>query len=155
MAQRHGSRQDFRLTRPAAAATRGESPLCRLSEAAEVVALVVPFREQKEQSRTAQLRAFERHMAAFLRGARFLIVVVTQSDDGRKFNRGQLLNIGFVEARRRAGGALASVIFHDVDLLPSPGLLPFYAAPPHPSRPTHLAGLWMARPPGGRSRGMT
>ena len=128
------------------------------------VAIVVPFREQREQDRGAQLRKFEQHMAHFLQGARFLVIVVTQSDDRRKFNRGQLLNVGalrrpsalspraaqllrprllltgFVEAQKMAGAALASVIFHDVDLLPPEGLLRYYCEAPEPKRPMHLAG---------------
>ena len=95
--------------------------------------------------REKQLNAFKRHMAAFLRDASqrtwFLIVVVEQSNDGRSFNRGQLLNVGFREAQRHISPApLASAIFHDVDLLPTAGLLPFYCEPPERGRPTHLAG---------------
>ena len=79
-------------------------------------------------------------MGKFLSGRRFVIIVVQQTDDGRAFNRGALLNVGFVEAQRLAGSAeLASVIFHDVDLLPSPGLLKWYLDPPEPGRPTHIA----------------
>ena len=58
------------------------------------VAVIVPFREQQEQDRTAQLRMFIEHMVSFLIGARFVIIVVQQANDGRKFNRGQLLNVG-------------------------------------------------------------
>ena len=72
--------------------------------------------------------------------ARFLVVVVVQSDDGRRFNRGQCLNVGYREAVRHfAPSPLASVILHDVDLLPSAGLRRFYVEPPRPGRPTHLA----------------
>lgn len=80
------------------------------------------------------------HMSNFLRGARFAIVMVEQSDDDRKFNRGQLLNIGFVEALRHADpGELISAIFHDVDLLPNDALLPWYLEGPKRGRPVHLA----------------
>ena len=104
-------------------------------------AIVVPFRESPQQDRRAQLNAFEQHMTKFLGGRRFVIVVVQQTDDGRAFNRGALLNVGFIEAQLHAGGdtPLASVVFHDVDLLPSPGLLRFYAEPPLAGRPTHIA----------------
>lgn len=107
-----------------------------------LVAVIVPFREQKQQDRRKQLDAFEGHMATFLRGHRFVVLVVQQSDDGRAFNRGALLNVGFREAQSYAEGLntmLASVIFHDVDLLPSPGLLQWYLAPPTAGKPTHLA----------------
>ena len=44
-------------------------------------------------------------------------------------------------AQRLAGSEkmLASIIFHDVDLLPSAGLLPWYTDPPICGRPTHIA----------------
>lgn len=63
----------------------------------EAVAVVVPFREQPPlQQRGEQLAKFLPHITRFLEGlgvpARVLIV--QQSDDERKFNRGQLLNVG-------------------------------------------------------------
>jgi hypothetical protein len=121
------------------------------ARAGPCIAIVVPFREQPEQSRSAQIRQFAAHMHAFLgarkgrSGRRFVIVVVHQSDDGRKFNRGQLLNIGFLEAQSFfAPHALASVIFHDVDLLPSESLLSSYEEVPRCGRPQHLscANTW-------------
>ena len=108
--------------------------------AAACIAIIVPFRRQAEQDRDRQLAMFLQHMSKFLRGARFAIVVVEQSDDDRKFNRGQLLNIGFVEALRHADpGELISAIFHDVDLLPNDALLPWYLEGPKRGRPVHLA----------------
>lgn len=44
----------------------------------------------------------------------FHIFIVEQSLDGRKFNRGKLLNAGFDMARNDYD----TFIFHDVDLLP-------------------------------------
>ena len=84
-------------------------------------------------------------MAKFLRSgasrSRYLIIVVEQSNDSRAFNRGQLLNVGFREAQKKAAPQqLASACFHDVDLLPSDGLLPFYEQPPEAGRPSHIAG---------------
>ena len=142
------------------------------------VAIVVPFRQQKEQDRTAQLAAFLEHMRSFLcgggggggegEGVRFVVVVAEQSSDGRKFNRGQLLNAGYREAASCArgglhslgpphvgrrppepsptlpAGELRSIILHDVDLLPSEGLFRWYASPPARHAPVHLAaaGCW-------------
>jgi len=55
------------------------------------------------------------------------------------FNRGSLLNIGFVEARRLAaedaGGSIDCFIFHDVDLLPE-DRYNFYVCSP---LPRHMA----------------
>lgn len=46
--------------------------------------------------------------------ASFHILVIEQTDDGRKFNRGKLLNAGFDMAR----DDYDVFVFHDVDLLP-------------------------------------
>ena len=116
--------------------------------APSVVALVVPFREQHDQDRRAQLVAFERHMTSFLQASgsddkswQYILVIVEQAADGRPFNRGQLLNVGFREAQRHlTPAALVSVILHDVDLLPSRGLLRWYCEPPAAGRPCHIAG---------------
>jgi len=116
-----------------------------LSEAAgrPCIAIVVPFRPQREQDRAAQLEAFICHMAGFAvsASARFVVVVAQQSADGRKFNRGQLLNAGYREAQRAASpDRLASVVLHDLDLLPERSLLSWYVAPPALHAPVHLAG---------------
>ena len=105
------------------------------------IALIVPFRPQAEQDRSAQLRALLSHLPGFAGASAgtFIVVVVEQSDDGRKFNRGQLLNVGFVEARRHAP-ELASAIFHDCDLLPPPGMLQWYSRLPERGQVIHLAG---------------
>jgi hypothetical protein len=79
-----------------------------------MLAIVIPYRDQEECDRGAQLRAQLNHLQRLGERTRTLVVVVRQSADGRKFNRGQLLNEGFVRAR--ALGA-QRVCFHDVDLL--------------------------------------
>ncbi len=96
------------------------------------------------------------------------IYIVEQSNDGRKFNRGKLLNIGFDIARKNkcrkgASSNLSSnnnqnhnnihdhsspmvdhdvFIFHDVDLLPTNEeiLSPYYTQ--FPTVPIHIARLW-------------
>ena len=76
-----------------------------------VVAIIVPYRLQKEQDRAAQLGAFLQHMAAFFggtaeeTGTAVLVVIAEQAADGRKFNRGQLLNAGYCEAKQHAAPA--------------------------------------------------
>ena len=79
-----------------------------------MLAIVIPYREQAECDRAAQLTAQLDHLQCLGERTRTVVVVVRQSADGRKFNRGQLLNEGFVRAR--ALGA-ERVCFHDVDLL--------------------------------------
>lgn len=79
----------------------------------------------------------------------FHVIIVEQSEDGHKFNRGKLLNIGFAIASSPAraaavglGGrkAFTSFCFHDVDLLPQDALARWYAAAP--ARPIHIAAAW-------------
>ena len=120
---------------------------------APTIVIVVPFRDQPEQDRRAQLAKLQKHIAAFLSSAdddqqggggapiHFLVVVAEQTHDGCAFNRGALLNAGFLEAQKAIKtGRFASVILHDVDLLPSPGLLSWYRKAPQDGQPVHIAG---------------
>ena len=59
--------------------------------------------------------------------------------DGRKFNRGKLLNIGFHLAEQE-GRRHEVFVFHDVDLIPSQELVPHYTQ--RPPRPMHIARVW-------------
>lgn len=119
------------------------------------VAIIVPFRDlHKEQKRSEHLSKFVPHMIKFLSDLQsrerkirdFHVYIVEQSDDGRKFNRGKLLNIGFDLARKRRGGKPGSndkhdvFIFHDVDLLPSKQLNEAYSR--FPTVPHHIARCW-------------
>ena len=76
------------------------------------VALVIPFR-----NRAGQLLVFLNHIHPFLQrqDLHYRIYVVTQADSER-FNRGKLINVGFVEALKDF--TWDCFIFHDVDLLP-------------------------------------
>ena len=65
-----------------------------------------------------------------------------QSCDGRKFNRGKLLNAGFDLAHGVGDGAFGSYIFHDVDLLPGRDLRETYLAAPRAGAPVHVARLY-------------
>jgi len=116
-----------------------------LPEACVQVAVVVPFRNQLPlQDRRAQLERFVPHMVSFLSsipGCKASLIVVEQSEDGRKFNRGQLLNIGF-QLAKEALPELSSFITHDVDLLPSMDMRPVYARPPPEAHAVHLASVW-------------
>mmetsp|Transcript_16519 Transcript_16519/g.45790 ORF Transcript_16519/g.45790 Transcript_16519/m.45790 type:complete len:373 (-) Transcript_16519:23-1141(-) len=146
---RHGPRCRAPLLRsgPPPPQPEGSAPvtLPRGASSLAAVAVVVPFREQLPlQSRQAQLERFLPHMEAFLGsipGCRSVIIVVEQTQDGRKFNRGQLLNIGFVLAKEALPG-LTSFITHDVDLLPSSDMRPVYASPPPEGSAVHLAAVW-------------
>lgn len=106
------------------------------------VAIIVPFRDiSKDKTRTRQLDRFVPTMVAYLKATdtNFHIYIVNQSDDGRKFNRGKLLNIGFDLAVKEG---CTSFIFHDVDLLPSEELKPYYVEEPAADHPVHIARVW-------------
>ncbi|CAM9827072.1 unnamed protein product [Ectocarpus sp. 13 AM-2016] len=110
------------------------------------VAVVVPYRDlDPAQRRSAHLEQFVPYMEDFLEravgavGGEFRVYVVEQSaDDGLKFNRGKLLNIGFDLARKEGAQVF---LLHDVDLLPSNELTRrwYYTVP---ERPVHVARVW-------------
>jgi hypothetical protein len=108
------------------------------------VALVVPYRDNPRQGRAAQLARFLEFFAGGGLGARegpgFDVFVVEQRE-GARFNRGLLLNAGFLAAEAAAAEAGAppyeSVVLHDVDLLPDRAALAAYGA--RPDRPVHLS----------------
>lgn len=110
------------------------------SVAAKRVAVIVPFRDAHvEQKRAAQLAAFVPHMNSFLQGIDHRIFIVEQSnDDGLKFNRGQLLNVGYLLAKE---DGCDTFVFHDVDLLPGDDLKEWYRLRPD-RLPIHIARVW-------------
>jgi hypothetical protein len=168
-AQKNNQKQTKRLkTDPLSSSDRDSF----LDYTATCVAIIVPFRDiHPEQNRAQHLARFIPHMHSFLKKqmhqGRLLdyhIYIIEQSNDGRKFNRGKLLNIGFDIARknkiRLQGGVQEShgnqldgkpsttqtlpphdvYIFHDVDLLPSEDLALYYTK--FPASPTHIARVW-------------
>jgi hypothetical protein len=70
-----------------------------------MLAIITPYRDRPDH-----LEKFIPHMNGFLPDAK--IVIVEQSADGRPFNRGKLLNVGFLETEA------THYCFHDVDMLP-------------------------------------
>lgn len=77
-----------------------------------LVAVIIPYRNREEH-----LKIFLNHMHPFLQkqNVRYKIFVIEQEDD-KKFNRGKLFNVGFVEALKDK--PFPCFIFHDVDLIP-------------------------------------
>ena len=73
--------------------------------------VIVPYRNRPEH-----LNQFITHTKSYLdlSGIDYEIIVVNQ-DNAKQFNRGMLLNIGFVEAKKLK---CDYVVFHDVDMLP-------------------------------------
>lgn len=118
------------------------------------LAIIVPFRDlHKDQRRAEHLKKFIPHMEQFLAKIQdvryFHVFIVEQSDDGRKFNRGKLLNVGFKVVRKfeedNANSTVIqrfdSYVFHDVDLLPvGVDIASYYAK--YPREPVHIARCW-------------
>jgi len=61
------------------------------------LAIIIPFRDlEKDKKRTQELNTLVNYFANYFDDKNnYKIFVVKQSNDSRKFNRGQLLNIGF------------------------------------------------------------
>ena len=134
-----------------------ESKKRKRNEDVVTVAIIVPFRDlHPEQSRSKHLAQFIPHITTYylpynkpklnLNMCRFFsssevefkIFIIQQSNDGRRFNRGKLLNIGFDLAKQQH---CTLFVFHDVDLLPSANLLPYYTTLPS-GGPVHIARRW-------------
>jgi hypothetical protein len=71
--------------------------------------IIVPYRDRYEQ-----LITFKNSIGEFLKGINYELIIVEQ-DDAKMFNRGKLLNIGFIEAKKLK---CDYVVFHDVDMIP-------------------------------------
>ena len=78
------------------------------------IAIIIPFRDDETHTRLHQLNEFNIYMDKYLKGYEYTMFVIEQTHDGRRFNRGKLLNIGYLMA-----SGYTHFIFHDVDLLPS------------------------------------
>lgn len=85
--------------------------------------IIVPYRNREEH-----LSKFLPHMEKFLKGVDYKIFIIEQ-EEGKPFNRGKLLNVGFSLAKE----SCSYVCFHDVDMLP---LKADYS---YPEIPIHLA----------------
>ena len=100
------------------------------------VAVLVPFREDGT-GRAAQLSSLLARLATlFPDPDQCVVVVAEQSADGRKFNRGQLLNVAFAHLRASHPEWISRdtlYCFHDCDMLPAPSLAHHYLRP----RPLH------------------
>jgi hypothetical protein len=117
--------------------------------------IIVPFRDnlvlkdKQHQDRAAHLSEFKRYMTSeFLPiviskfnesgvDAEIKITIVQQSQDGNKFNRGALLNIGYL-----LNPDFDTYVFHDVDLLPNESMYNIYATKYDRHDIIHFAGGW-------------
>lgn len=99
--------------------------------------LLVPFREQLEQKRGEQLKIFTDHMKRW--HPNWPVIVIEQTE-GKKFNRGALLNIGTKYAEKLG---IDYVIYHDVDLIPLAPMVPYYTA--FPEYPIHVGSAYKGK----------
>lgn len=74
--------------------------------------IIVPYRNRQEQ-----LDTFIPYMKQYLEdtGIQNYTIIIVEQSRGKEFNRGSLLNLGFLEAE---GLGCDYVIFHDLDMLP-------------------------------------
>jgi hypothetical protein len=88
--------------------------------------VIVPYRDREEH-----LNIFRREFVAYLeqKSIEFELIIVEQYDD-KPFNRGKLLNIGAIKAKKLE---CDYVVFHDVDMIPIDADYSFEF------RPIHLA----------------
>ena len=100
--------------------------------------VIVTFREDVTNTRHSHLKRFIYHITGQVPGSQILII--EQSKDKNKFNRGKLLNIGFELATSKSSSKSDIFIFHDVDLLPDLDLVASYAT--YPETPLHFARRW-------------
>jgi hypothetical protein len=130
-----------------ASAKTKEDDLLDLADTTSI-AIIVPYRDlHTAQKRAAHLKQFVPYMHTFCNKIKrntglisdYHIYIIEQSNDGRKFNRGKLLNIGF-DMACKSGRKHDVFIFHDVDLLPSNELGVWYAK--MPTKPIHIARVW-------------
>lgn len=73
--------------------------------------IIVPYRDRFEH-----LQIFKKRLLPYLndRGYNFELIVVEQGDD-KAFNRGKLLNVGFLYAKK---SKCDYIVFHDIDMVP-------------------------------------
>ena len=141
-------------------------PLYGNSPAAKrIISIIVPFRDQPKlhgidgQDRRIHKQQFTDHMTNVFIPALInystdtynieldvTVIIVEQSFDSKKFNRGSLLNSGFihiVKNMNRYGKHLDDIILHDIDLLPQTNMLDYYARPLEGEfKVRHLAHKW-------------
>ena len=74
--------------------------------------IIVPYR-----NRYAQLYEFKEAIKEYFKSLEIdYKIIIVEQDDAKLFNRGKLLNIGYLEAKKQRCDYLC---FHDVDMLPS------------------------------------
>ena len=98
--------------------------------------IIVPFRDQGDQGRGKQLDQFLAHYSAL----NLHILVVEQNNDGRKFNRGAILNAGYLYAIEHMP-QIDTFVFHDVDIIMPTEIVTRYYGRCDDYRILHLGNL--------------
>jgi len=101
------------------------------------IAIIVPYRDNPEQGRSEQLKEFIEYYHDYVPNVDIYIIEQTE---GKKFNRGILLNIGFKLAKEFKD--YNRYIFHDVDLISPKELRKVYTFQGEIDYPLHIASLW-------------
>lgn len=93
--------------------------------------IIVPYRDRYDQ-----LVIFKRHIINFLKKTdiNYELIIVEQ-DNAKNFNRGKLLNVGFLRAKKLG---CDYVVFHDIDMIP---IIVDYS---YSEYPTHLASKFVS-----------
>lgn len=104
-------------------------------------AIIVPYRDNLDGSkvRHKQLQKFIKFMPTYFKklGKKYTFkIIIVEQGNKKKFNRGVLLNVGFLLAEHNVD----YFIFHDVDLFPDKDMLRYYGC--YPFKPIHLAHIW-------------
>ena len=95
--------------------------------------IIIPYRNDELKEREKHLKWFIEKTKIFDKNVKILII--EQSNDNKKFNRGKLLNIGIQLSKN-----VEYCILHDVDLFPDKQLLEYYYT--YPNKPIHIARIW-------------
>lgn len=112
-------------------------------------AIIVPYRDNLNGSkvRYKQLQKFIKEIPKYLnklgKKYKYKIIIVEQGNS-KKFNRGVLLNVGFLISEHNVD----YFIFHDIDLFPDLDMLNYYGC--YPDKPIHLAYIWTKYSVGGK-----
>ena len=80
------------------------------------IAIIVPYR-----NRPHQIEPFVKYMQYFLSDLNlFYKIIITEQSENKLFNRGKLLNIGYLEAKKQIHD-FDCYTFHDIDIFPKMG----------------------------------
>lgn len=90
--------------------------------------VIVPYRERAEH-----LTIFAPYISAYLdaSGISHKIYIIEQGGPWRPFNRGALLNAGFIIAKHEDTDPVSWFVFHDVDMLPVTANYAYCEGPTH------------------------